>query len=147
MEQYNAYRPVDANGFVTFLSVEIDKYGEIRSVVLDASNDDNEYKSTSKEYNDKMFAESKTYYRHAIRQLEKQILQNKETLDAVSGATVISEDAQLLLDNIHQQFNAKQAIDHKDVLIDKIITELDNQNIDLMDFIGGLIQKRQQNNA
>lgn len=143
MEKYTAYRPVDANGFVTFLSVDIDKYGEIRGVVLDASNEENEYKSTSKDYNDKMFAESNTYYRHAIRQLEKQILQNKSKLDAVSGATVISEDAQLLLDNVREQFEAKRAVSPLDDLTDKVITELDNNQIDLMDFIGVLIQKRQ----
>lgn len=100
---YKAELEPDARGFTTFLQVEV-LDGKIISALLDGRNKSEnpygEYKSTSEKYNNDMYAESGTRYIDAVRDLEKQIVQEKDILDKVKGARFISQDANELLQKI-----------------------------------------------
>ncbi len=97
----------DARGFKTFLVVVVEN-NTISSTRLDARNgSENPYgtfKESSEKYNNDMYAESGTYYRDAVKILEKEILENKYPLIRVKGARYLSQDANVLFGRIRESW-------------------------------------------
>lgn len=107
MKKYYAELKPDARGFSTFLSVSV-LDGQIVEAKLDGVNKNNNpygtYKSESERYNAEMKAESGIMYAEAAYILEKDIIFGKyRKLGAVKGARFLSQDAQILLDDIKEQ--------------------------------------------
>lgn len=101
--KYSSSKQPDARGFSSTLEIEVEK-GEVVSANLDATNPNpnpyGSHKSTSERYNNEMFAESGTYYRDAVSEINSAFESGELHVDVISGATVISQEANELMNNI-----------------------------------------------
>src|SRR5699024_2037768 len=101
--EYASSQQPDARGFSSSLEIEVEK-GEGVSATVDATNairhPYGSHKSTSERYNNEMFAESGTYYRDAVSEINSAFESGELHVDVVSGATVISQEANELMNNI-----------------------------------------------
>lgn len=108
--KYSATKSPDARGFVTTLDIEVEG-GRVKSANLDGLGDSkNPYgtnKSTSERYNNEMFDESGTYYRDAVHQINNQFESGMFQVDTISGATVISQEANDLMAEVLAHANSQ----------------------------------------